>query len=467
MRKTLITMGMLAASAVSIASQAEKPLNVVLICVDDLGWRDVGFMGSKFYETPNIDKLAAKGAVFTNAYASCSVCSPTRASILTGKYPARLGLTDWIHFRDKQAGECAKSGKQPEKYVKNKKSGLWCPPNPYWMNSEEVTLAELLKQKGYVTGHVGKWHLGPDKWLPEGQGFDVNKGGCDFGQPPSYFDPYYRNAERPAIPTLKPEGKGEYLTERENREAIKFITENRDKPFFLNMWHYAVHTPIQAKKVDIEYFKSKPVTDKQKNVKYAGMIKSVDEAVGKLLACLKNLGLENNTIVIFTSDNGGLNWVTNNEPLRAGKGYPYEAGIRIPQIVYYPGVTTKGIKVKEPVSSIDLLPTITEALCVKNPKNIDGVSLLPLLKGNSIKNRDLFWHFPHYRGKIAPYSIIRSGDYKLLKRFDGKEFELYNLREDIGEANDLSESNPKLVKRLNKKLKKWYKRVGAKLPERR
>jgi len=443
----------------------KKP-NFVLILVDDLGWIDTGCYGSKFYETPNIDKLAAEGMRFTDAYAACAVCSPTRAAVMTGRYPARLGVTDWIRARF-QGGKIPEDKKNPTEYVGGKNRKLLCPPNALWMELEEITIAEALKPAGYTSCHIGKWHLGADDWYPEKQGFDFNIGGCDFGQPPNYFDPYSRKGQGP-IPTLSPRRKGEYLTDREADEAVKFISRHKDKPFFLYMAHYAVHTPIQGKSGLVAKYKAKKPTN-QKNPTYAAMIESVDDTVGKICAVLDKLDLSENTIIFFTSDNGGLMGVTNNVPLRAGKGYPYEGGIREPLLVRWPKVIKPGTVSHEPVSSVDYFPTICEAAGVRLPQDcdIDGVSLLWHLKTNSIQklNRDaLFWHFPHYRGNIMPYSIIREGDWKLIKRYEDKTFELYNLNGDLSESNDLSDVLPEKVRRLNSKLTRWLKITGAKLP---
>ncbi|GAG32531.1 unnamed protein product, partial [marine sediment metagenome] len=233
-----------------------------------------------------------------------------------------------------------------------------CPPNPYWMDLEELTLAEVLKETGYVTCHIGKWHLGPKNWFPEKQGFDYNYGGADMGQPPSYFDPYYSDEKRPGIPTLPSRKEGEYLTDRETDEAVRFIKEHKDTTFFLNLWHYAVHTPIQAKQEIVEKYKSKEPDGKQKNAKYAAMIQSVDEALGKIMVTLEELNLQENTIVIFFSDNGGLVPVTSNEPLRIGKGFPYEGGIREPMIVHWPREIEAGTVCDVPVTSVDFFPTL-------------------------------------------------------------------------------------------------------------
>ncbi len=445
-------------------SLSGEKLNFVFILVDDLGWMDTGCYGSRFYETPNIDKLAAAGMRFTDGYAACAVCSPTRAAVMTGRYPARLGVTDWIRSRF-QGGEIPENKKNPTDYVGGKDKKLLCPPNALWMELEEITIAEALKSAGYTSCHIGKWHLGADDWYPDKQGFDFNIGGCDFGQPPSYFDPYTQKRQG-SIPTLTPRRKGEYLTDREADEAVEFIRRHKDKPFFLYMAHYAVHTPIQAKKdVVVKYERKIP----EKNPTYAAMVESVDDAVGKIMAVLDELNLAHNTIVFFTSDNGGLMGITSNAPLHAGKGWPYEGGIREPVIVRWPKVVKPGSLSHEPVTSVDYFPTICEAAGVSLPRDrdIDGVSLLGHLKSNGDKKLDreaIFWHFPHYRGNIVPYSIIREGNWKLIKRYEGKTFELYNLKGDLSESNDLSEVLPEKVRRLNAKLTRWLRISRAKLP---
>ena len=446
--------------------QSGEKLNFVLILVDDLGWMDTGCYGSSFYETPNIDKLAAQGMRFTDGYAACAVCSPTRAAVMTGRYPARLGVTDWIRSRF-QGGEIPENKKNPANYVGGKGKKLLCPPNALWMELGEITIAEALKPAGYTSCHIGKWHLGADDWYPDKQGFDFNIGGCDFGQPPSYFDPYSRKRQGP-IPTLSPRRKGEYLTDREADEAVKFIRNHKDKPFFLYMAHYAVHTPIQGKEDIVAMYKAKEPTN-QKNPTYAAMIQSVDDAVGKIISLIDELGIAEKTIVFFTSDNGGLLGITSNTPLRSGKGYPYEGGIREPLIVRWPKVIKAGTISHEPVTSVDYFPTICEAAGVPLPQDreIDGVSLLGHLKSNGAEKLDreaIFWHFPHYRGKIVPYSIVRAGDWKLIKRYEGKTFELFNLKDDLSEENDLSEKMPEKVKELDVKLSNWLRASNAKLP---
>ena len=441
--------------------------NLILINVDDLGWKDLGCYGSDVYETPNIDKLARNGLKFTNAYSACAVCSPTRAAIMTGRYPARLGVTDWIRARF-QGGKIPKDKKNPSGWVGSKNKKVLCPQNALWMELEEVTIAEKLKEDGYATCHIGKWHLGADDWYPEKQGFDENYGGCDYGQPPSYFDPF-KNKRLDGIYGLPGKKQGEYLTDRECDEAVMFIKKNRQKKFFLNFANYAVHTPIQAKPSLLDKYKTKiqSLDTKQKNAAYATMVESVDQAVGRIITILKEEGIFDRTLIIFTSDNGGLLGVTNNAPLRSGKGFPYEGGIRVPLIIFWPDFINGGKVIDTPVSSIDFFPTLSSAAGIKNStdKVVDGLNLLPLIKGeNNIKRQSLFWHFPHYRGKINPYSIIRNGDWKLIKRYDGKPFELFNLKNDLSEKNDLSQDMPEKVKELNEEIMIWLLKTNAKVP---
>ncbi len=452
-----------------ITEGKDRKLNFIIINVDDLGWTDVTCYGSRYYETPNIDRLASQGMKFTNAYAACAVCSPTRAAIMTGRYPARIGVTDWIHHLDLEAKIAEGTRKNPVKYVGSRNKKLLCPPNPYWMELDEITIAEILKPAGYITCHIGKWHLGPRAWYPDKQGFDINIGGCEIGQPPTYFDPYYQNPRRSSIPTLPPRKQGEYLTDRESFEAVNFIKSHADKPFFLNMCHYAVHTPLQGKEKLVEKYKNKKKTN-QKNPIYAAMIESVDQSVGKIMTVLDELNLSNRTIVIFTSDNGGLKgYSTDNAPLRSGKGYPYEGGIRVPLIIRWQGIVKAGSICDEPVISMDFFPTICEVagLALPDDRVIDGESLVPLLKGSGkLKREAIFWHFPHYRGKdVVPYSIVRKGDWKLIKRYEGKKFELFNLKDDLSEKNDLSDKMPEKVRELDKILVKWLKETKAKLPK--
>ena len=449
------------------AEHRGERLNVILFHIDDLGWKDLGCQGSRYYETPNIDRLASQGTRFTDAYAACAVCSPTRAALMTGRYPARHGITDWIRARF-QGGTIPPDHKNPDDYVGGKNRKLLCPENHLWMESDEVTIAEALKSAGYVSCHIGKWHLGAEPWWPGRQGFDYNIGGCDYGQPPNYFDPYCRKGQG-CIPTLERRKEGEYLTDREADEAVAFIEKYQDRPFFLQMAHYGVHTPIQGRQGLVEKYENKPKHG-QKNATYAAMIESIDHSVGQILDTVEELGLTGNTLVIFTSDNGGLSRVTNNDPLRAGKGWPYEGGIRVPLIIRYPGVTKPGSVSDEPVTSVDYLPTILDAAGRPLPSGraIDGESLLGHLKSGGEKPLDrdaIFWHFPHYRGgNIGPYSIIRAGKWKLLKWWEGPKFELYNLETDLGEEHDLAGEMPEKVRVLRARLDQWLEMVDAKLP---
>jgi arylsulfatase A len=450
-------------------THADNKLNVVLILIDDMGWMDLSCQGSKYYETPHIDSLAAQGIRFTDGYAACAVCPPTRASVMTGQYPGRIRITDWIRARF-QGGKVPANGKNPGGLTTPRKGRLAVARNPLWMEHDQVTIAEALKPAGYVSCHIGKWHLGPDDYYPTKQGFAFNYGGCDYGQPPSYFDPYSNGRLKQGIPTLKPRKEGEYLTDREGDEAVSFIKAHKDKPFFLYFANYAVHTPIQARKDITAKYEAKPKTN-QKNAKYAAMVESVDQAVGKIIQTLEDEGLTDKTLIIFTSDNGGLSGPTNNQPLRAGKGYAYEGGIRVPVIVKWPGQIKAGSISEQPVISCDYMPTILEATANKPLAGqvIDGVSLVSHLKSNGSKALDreaIYWHFPHYRHKPGPYSIIRDGDFKLLKFYEGPKLELYNLRDDLSEKKDLASQMPEKVKALDAKLMAHLKSIHALIPRR-
>lgn len=444
----------------------EKPPNVILILVDDLGWMDLGCQGSDYYRTPNIDQLSAQGMRFTNAYAACAVCSPTRAAVMTGRYPARTTVTDWIRARF-QRGGIGTPDRNPTEFVGGPNRRLLCPPNPYWLEHDEVTIAELLRSSGYATCHIGKWHLGDPAWFPEHQGFDFNIGGCDLGQPPGYFDPYEGRYDFSG--TLAPRRKGEFLTHREGDEAVKFIHAHKDRPFFLSYCPYAVHTPIQAIADVAETYKRK---DKSAlNAKYAALVESVDDAVGMILEALDTAGLAQQTLVIFTSDNGGLDnngGPTENAPLRSGKGYAYEGGIRVPQIIRWPGVVSQNSLSRETAISVDLLPTICEAAGVRLPDHdVDGISLVSHLKSNgksTLSRKGVYWHFPHYRHDPGPYSIIRSGPWKLIRFWEGPEFELYHLADDLSESQNLADTLPDRVRDMDSRLLQHLKSVNARLP---
>jgi arylsulfatase A-like enzyme len=447
-----------------------RPPNFVFILVDDLGWRDVGFAGSRFYETPHIDRLAARGMVFTRAYAAAAVCSPTRASILTGRYPARLGITDWIRAR-RDGGEIGPGRKNPEGFDDDPAHTLLTPRNALFMELGEVTIAEVLKKAGYATGHVGKWHLGPDEFSPRSQGFDRNVGGADIGHTESYFDPYLN--EGAPIPSLTPRREGEYMTDRLADEACAFIRAHRDRPFYLNLCHYAVHLPLQAKPEDVAKFSVKPADGGQKDPVYAAMIKSVDDAVGRVMGTLDELGLAETTCVFFFSDNGGLHTVTDNAPLRMGKGYPYEGGLREALAVCWPGLVPAGARCEEPVSSVDFFPTILSLAGCSFPGDriIDGLNLSAVLTGRrrALPERALFWHYPHYwwGDRVRPWSVVRSGDWKLIRFYEDEREELYNIAADESESNDLAATRPGIVGALGHRLDSWLQDVGAKLPKSR
>lgn len=465
-----IIFGLAVLTATQASAKESEPLNFVLVLVDDLGWMDLGCQGSRYYETPHIDALASQGMRFTDGYAACAVCSPTRAAVQTGRYPSRLFVTDWIRSRF-QGGEIPEDLINPCLLPVSEWKGktVLCPPNALWMESSEITIAEALKTAGYKTCYIGKWHLGTDPWYPTEQGFDLNFGGCDYGQPPSYFDPFNQPGHnhpmiREGIPGLPSRELGEYLSDREADEAVTFIRNHKEGPFFLQLANYAVHTPIQAKADVTAKYEAKPKTE-QTNAKYAAMVESVDDAVGRVVETLQELELEERTVIIFTSDNGGLLGPTNNSPLRSGKGYAYEGGIRVPWIVKWPGVTKPGSLSSVPISSVDIFPTIVNAaqISLRQGHIVDGLDLKPALTGGGLDRDQLFWHFPHYRHPPGPYSIIREGDWKLIKWYEGP-VSLFNLKEDLSEANDLASSMPEKVSELEEKLALHLKEVGAKVP---
>jgi arylsulfatase A-like enzyme/lysophospholipase L1-like esterase len=447
-------------------TQDPETPNVVLVLVDDLGWADLACQGSRYHETPNIDRLAAEGVRFTDAYAACAVCSPTRAALLTGRSPARTGVTDWIRARFQRPGGTTPET-NPTAFVGGPRQALLCPPNPFWLEPEEVTLAEVLRGEGYATCHVGKWHLGDEAFSPEHQGFDENHGGCDYGQPPSYFDPYRTERLPQGIPTLPPREAGEYLTDREADEAVDFIRRNRDRPFFLYLAHYAVHTPLQAKADLTARYAEDPKTAPA-NPTYAAMVHSVDAAMGRVLGALDEAAIAERTLVIFTSDNGGLLGPTSNAPLRSGKGHPYEGGIRVPFLVRWPAAVAAGRVSPAPVTSVDVFATVLAAVGAPPPRDrvLDSVSLLPHLRAGEAAPpaRPLFWHFPHYRGDVGPYGIVRDGAHKLIVRYEGPRFELFDLARDPGEAHDLAATEPDRVARMHAMLLDHLAAAGAKMP---
>lgn len=452
---------LLLAISFTVNAQNERP-NFLFILVDDLGWTDVGVYGSTFYETPNIDKLAAEGMLFTNGYVASPMCSPTRASIMTGKYPARLHLTNWI------------GAPQPENYKWNTilRSASYIEALPL----EEVTLAESMKTSGYQTYFIGKWHLGKsEKYWPEHQGFETNIAGCSWGAPIGgnhYFSPY-------GNPRLTDGPDGEHLPARLAKEEIAFLKSEHNRPFFSYLSFYSVHSPWMGRKDLIaKYKKKEKLPDKwrqerwikfdktQNNPVYAAMIEAVDIAIGNVLNTLKETGLDKNTVVIFVSDNGGVSETTSNAPLRAGKCFLYEGGIRVPFIVKWPGKTKAGSITDVPVTSTDFYPTMLEManIPLKPETHKDGNSFVPLLKGEKYSQRDLFWHYPHYEGGFEPASAIRSGDWKLIQFYEESRFELYNLKEDIGEYHNVADQYPEKAQELRDKVYTWRKKVNASEP---
>ncbi len=440
-------------------AQTERPPNVVVILADDLGWADVGADAASFNLTPHIDSLARDGVRFTDAYAAAPVCSPSRAALLTGKYPARLHITDWLPGRPDR----------PDQKLARPAIEMQLPLG-------EVTLAEALRTRGYVSAHIGKWHLGGAGFGPTDQGFAVNVAGDEAGSPRSYFAPFERDGR--VMPGLEQAPDGQYLTDRLTDEALRFIDGNRDRPFFLYLSHYAPHIPLQAQAALIERHKARASAAPQANPIYAAMIESIDTGVGRILARLDALALTGRTIVVFTSDNGGLATregpntpATSNAPLRNGKGYLQEGGIRVPLMVRWPGQLPAGVVSRTPVSSIDLLPTLLALTGAPALPGVDGVSLEPVLRGTGeLAPRPLFWHYPHYSNQArspqapaggGPGAAIRLERWKLIEHFETGRHELYDLAADPGEANDLAAAQPERVLDLGRQLLAWQGKVGA------
>jgi arylsulfatase A-like enzyme len=452
------------------AAAPARPPNILVFLADDLGRQDLGSYGSTFYETPHLDRLAREGARFTDGYAACPVCSPTRAALMTGQWPQRTGITDYI-------GAPAK----PEDWKRNTKLR----PAPYAdrLTLETPTLAKSLKAAGYATFFAGKWHLGPEGWWPENQGFDHNLGGIDRGGPyggKRYFSPY-------GNPRLPDGPEGEHLPERLARETAKFIAANKDRPWFAYYSFYDVHTPLMARPDLLKKYEEKrarlglqekwgregprDVRHVQEHAVYAAMVEAMDLAVGQVLTALEAHGLRDNTLVIFTSDNGGLStsegWPTSNLPLRGGKGWMYEGGIREPWIVRWPGVSAPGSVIAAPISSPDLFPTLLDAAgAAPAPgQRLDGVSLRPILRGQPAPDRALFWHYPHYGNQGgAPAAAVRRGNFKLIHWFEQDRIELFDVAADLGETVDLAAREPARVAALRAELAAWQRDVGAKFP---
>ncbi|MBI3683832.1 MAG: sulfatase [Acidobacteria bacterium] len=447
--------------AAGLAQAQPRPLNLLVIVADDLGWADVGCYGADLHETPHLDRLAAQGVRFTDAHSASPVCSPTRASIMTGKHPARLRITIW------HEGALAGPGKRALIPAESH-------PN---LPLSEITIAEVLKQRGYLTAAIGKWHLGDAGHSPETQGFDINIGGTHWGAPATFFYPYKGDqrfgGEFRYVPRMDGGREGEYLTDRLTEEALKVIDAAGGKPFFLYLAHHAPHTPIEGKKELVDHYrrKLKPGLLHQ-NAQYAAMVHSLDESVGRVMEHLERRGIADRTAVLFISDNGGYigrfegHVVTNNTPLRSGKGSLYEGGIRVPLIARAPGMA-KGQVCDVPVVSTDLFRTIAELAGVQGPAH-DGVSLVPLLKDPRARlpRSELFFHYPHYYETTTPVSAIRSGDWKLLRYYEDHRVELFRLDQDRSESKDLSASEPGMRQRLEGRLEEWLREVDAALPRR-
>lgn len=507
---TLIVVNLLS----SVAFAAERPPNVVFFLVDDLGWRDLGCYGSRFYETPHVDEFASQSVRFTQAYAACPVCSPTRASILTGKYPAALRLTDWLPGRKDY----------PFQKLRNAKTRQHLP-------AAETTLAQAFKEHGYVTAHIGKWHLGEDPSGPLAHGFDLQVPRWNKGWPKTGYHPPFGFDDLPGAP-------GDYLTDRLTDQALEFINGHRDQPFFLYFAHFAVHDPIQGRADLVTKYQAKlgrspnqaedafilegnpdaqtpiarseldalsaderyqgfrvlprrtvKVKQCQDNAQFAAMVESMDQSLGRLMATLKATGLERNTIVVFFSDNGGMSaanfgrperviadsqldaaYSTSNLPLRGGKGWLYEGGIRVPLIVKWPGQGGAGAVCDVPVISTDFYPSLLEmaGIASRSDQHAGGVSLVGLLKGEShLKREAIYWHFPHYsnHGMQSPAGAVRCGDYKLIEYFENGTVQLFNLKDDVGEQYDLADELPRTATRLRGMLHRWRADVDAEMME--
>lgn len=452
-------------------SQVEKP-NILFILADDLGYSDLSCMGSAYYETPNIDAIAQSGMIFTDGYAGCQVCSPSRASIMTGQFTARHGITDWI------------GAPEGEDWRKKKRFTKVLPASyKHHLDTNAITFPMAFKEAGYTTFFAGKWHLGDVGYYPEDFGFDINIGGYHSGSPRGgYFAPYKN-------PKLQNKAPGENLTMRLARETIKFIAEPKDKPFLAYLSFYAVHGPIQTSKEKWMKYRDKaenmgiaekgftegdllPMRAFQDNPVYAGLVETIDDAVGMVLNALKENELDNNTIVIFTSDNGGVtsgdNYSTNCSPLKGGKGYQWEGGIRVPFMIHIPWMKHNGQSNHTPVAGSDVYPTMLElaGLPLRPEQHVDGKSMFPLLNGDTIPERPLYWHYPHYGNQGGrPVSIIRKGNWKLIHYWEDGHDELYNLVRDMHEDNNLVKAHPGIAKEMSEQLFSWLNEMGAKYPK--
>ena len=461
-RRSFLALGAAALALPGLPAQAapQRPPNIVFILCDDLGWADLGCYGSRFHETPRLDALAAGGLRFTQAYSACPVCSPSRAAIIAGQYPARIGLTDFLGGKRSPDD----SPLRPAPYVKHLPLAL-------------TTLPALLKAQGYATAAIGKWHLGAADAPPTAFGFEQSLGGELGGGIAGFFGHKWRAGD-----SLVPKSDNEYLTDRLTDEACRYIAEQADRPFFLYLSHFAPHIPLQAPADLVTRFEQKrdslgAALGPQHNPHYAAMLSALDSGVGRVLDALETHGLADNTIVIFTSDNGGLNVIegpntpaTSNTPLREGKGYLYEGGIRVPLLVRWPGQVPAGATCAQPVIGTDTLPTLCEAAGVPRtawPATLDGISDLALYRApnTSPPARDLFWHYPHFSNQGGrPGSVIRRGDWKLIEWHEGPRVELFDLAQDPSESTDVAAANPEIRGTLRAALHAWRDAVGAQMP---
>lgn len=459
-----------------LALPAERP-NVIVVLADDLGWTDLAGFGSDFYDTPNIDRLAADGLRFTAAYAAATVCSPTRAALLTGLYPARLHLTDWIDgmWEYLPAAERARLPLMPPDWTKR-------------LEQRHTTLAEALRGNGYRTALIGKWHLSPRSddpavlaaEAPTQHGFDLNIAGNQWGEPGSYFAPFRLPGAQglaARVENFPPpqDVKSPYLTDMLTDQAVALIERWQGQPFFLLLSHYAVHAPFEGRADLVEKYRRKDATGRRhQDPVYAAMVEALDESLGRVRAALTRTGVADRTIIIFTSDNGGLTYLpgpTSNAPLRGGKGSPYEGGVRVPAIVLWPGVTTADQVSAQPVITPDWYPTILAMTATKGDddhnRNLDGVSLVPLLRdpAQALDRAAIYWHYPHYhKGRSTPYSAVRAGPWRLIEFDEDQRVELYDLARDPGEDQDLSGRFPEQAATLRQQLAVWRTRVGAQAP---
>ena len=435
------------------SEQRDLRPNIILINIDDMGWRDLGIMGSQYYETPNIDQLAKEGMIFTNGYASAANCAPSRACMLSGKWTTRHGIYT-VSNSDR--------GKSKDRKIIPTK-------NTTILAKEFKIIPEVLKANGYQTCHAGKWHISKD---PLERGIDINIGGNHSGSPGSYYPPYKN------VP-LEPSENNQYLTDLVMEHTLNFVRSAKE-PFFLHYTPYAVHTPIQAVDSLLAKYQNKPVWNGQSNVKYATMVENLDRNIGLLIKTLKAEKLYENSFIIFTTDNGGLFGITQQKPLRAGKGSYYEGGIRVPFFFVWPGMIDAESKSDIPVTNLDLFPTILEILNIDSEVELDGVNILPILKKQpDTLNRSLYWHFPIYLQaynpsfnenrdslfRTRPGSVVRKGNWKLHHYFEDNEYELYDLGQDIEEQTNLMEQQPKKAKEMIALLDAWRKKVKAPIPK--